>query len=127
MGVTSANADCCDVDGNANHNQTAYFTAPDACDGDGGSLPFDYNCDGVEEQQINGPTGCLANFSCVLGNDGVCLVGPVPADCGGQAEDVNTAACGTMYGYASKTCQNVSIGVCMEVDSSGLLGVQACH
>lgn len=126
MGVTSADADCCDVDGNANHNQTAFFTTPDAC---GGSLPFDYNCDGVQEMQSNGPTDCLANFSCVPSGTSCVEGNTLPADCGGEPTIFGTAACGKTYGFSSDFCEvsGTSPTTCTGGSTGGAAGTQACH
>jgi hypothetical protein len=121
MGVTSANADCCDVDSRANHNQTAYFTTEDACDS------FDYNCDGVDEMQSNGPMDCLTNFSCTLSGT-ACVSPALPQDCGGSATNFGTAACGQEYGFSSDFCVTGTNPPSCTVDSSGgAAGTQACH
>jgi hypothetical protein len=88
-GYANNNQDCCDLDTQAHPGQTQYFTVLDGCG------TFDYNCDGADGPQSNGPTDCLpANPECILNADSSCSSPPLPPDCVDGMEDFEQAACG---------------------------------
>jgi hypothetical protein len=118
--------DCCDTDKNAHPGQTAYFTTEDACGATTQtSTPYDYNCDGVDEQQSNGPTDCTI-MACVRSGT-TCSPSPaLPADCNGSGTNDSTAACGTSWSFSNFGCVPAGPG-CTSGGGGGLGGTQACH
>ena len=123
----ASNTDCCDRDMNAHPTQTAYFTTPDACGSTTQTAaPYDYNCNGTDEQQSDGPTDCIPNpFTCTL--VGTTCEGPtLPADCKGNSENYNVAACGVTSSFTVEGCTNAGPG-CTTFGTGGAAGTQACH
>jgi hypothetical protein len=121
------NGDCCDTDKNAHPQQLAYFTTPDACGSTTQSAtPYDYNCNGTDDQQSNGPTDCIPNpFTCTLVGT-TCPPPTLPSDCNGSGENYNVAACGVTWSYTVAACTNAGPG-CTSIGAGGAAGTQACH
>lgn len=121
-GFVADKTDCCDADAKAHPGQTAWFTVVDGC----GS--FDYNCDGVDTQQINGPNDCLA-LTCAFNASNMCVAtSALPSDCNGNAMNYTPAACGMPYYGGAAFCQSGGTASCYVMDvGTGVLGTQACH
>jgi hypothetical protein len=119
-GYANTNTDCCDIDPNAYPNEPNYYSSADLC----GS--FDYNCDGVPEQRVNGPSGCDV-VNCVLTADGGCVNdAALPSGCSGFGS-VGTADCGVVFYGTSHSCALYSPGMCYAPGSAGPAGTQACR
>jgi hypothetical protein len=121
-GYANKSGDCCDSDANAHPGQTAYFTTADAC----GS--FDYNCDGQETKQLNGPAPgtCGGPPTCAVVS-GVCTY-VSGCTCGGSnpCSTFNPGPCGGSYTVNAVGC-TFYMGVCEELDNGGPYGTQACN
>ncbi|MGA2447324.1 MAG: protease pro-enzyme activation domain-containing protein [Polyangiaceae bacterium] len=125
-GMTGAYAnnsgDCCDLDANAHPGQSQFFAYPDVC----GS--FDYNCDGTQTQQSNGPTDCFQNGMCVLNStQTACVWTGLPPDCNGGPTNYNTAPCGEPWYDETAACGINSLGTCVAASNGGPMGIQACN
>jgi hypothetical protein len=128
---TANHTDCCDIDSNAHPGQAAFFTTPDACGSTTqASTPFDYNCDGVDEQQSNGPTDCNT-FTCTPDSvDGICQISGLPADCNGSTNNFDQAACGQTWDVSFAGCAYVGPPagpLCVATGNGGTGGTQACQ
>jgi hypothetical protein len=122
--------DCCDSDTNAHPGQTSYFTTPDACGSTTQSAtPYDYNCNGTDDQGSNGPTDCL-NGGCAVSGTTCVVSSPLPADCNGMQVDDNLAACGATWYVDVISCSYVGPPAgpeCLAIGNGGPGGTQACH
>jgi hypothetical protein len=142
-GYVTKSGDCCDADLNAFPGQTAYFTTPTACGSSTQStVPYDYNCNGVDDLQSNGPTDC--NWSCQVNSTQTgCNVVGLAADCcaalGFSGAGCNPAAnvsihnilpgaCGQTWSFFAGGCSLVTSTDCVVAGSqTPPMGTQACH
>jgi hypothetical protein len=134
-GYVTKSGDCCDTDRNAFPGQTAYFTTPTACGSTSQSAaPYDYNCNGADDVQSNGPTDCMLANSCPFNATQTACVANLPADCGGLPNNFGTAACGQTWNLFPGGCGFLGPSVtggapeCI-VENTGPvpMGTQACR
>jgi len=129
----STSTDCCDSDKNAYPGETAYYTTPTACGASSqSSAPYDYNCNGAEDVQSNGPTDCYGNVVCTLNAAQTgCAPVSLPPDCNGVGTDYHTGACGQTWSFDAENCSFAGDGhgtvFCMGVGNGGSGGTQACR
>jgi hypothetical protein len=115
------NRDCCDIDPGANPDQTNYSIVPDACDGS-----FDWNCDGVETLQSDGPSDCdPPNLACPQVSG--CPNPTLPPDCVDGIESETPALCGQYWQLFYATCAPSQTGTgCDLIAGTANGGTQAC-
>jgi hypothetical protein len=132
-GFVSKSGDCCDSDPNAFPGQTKYFTTPTACGNSTQSAtPYDYDCNGVDDVQSNGPTDCQLANSCTINATLTGCVVNLPADCNGLPNNRPTGACGQTWNLFPGGCAylppNAGGPECVVEDTGPVPGgTQACR
>ncbi len=125
-GYVTNGDDCCDTDSRAKPGQTQAFELANAC----GS--FDFNCDGKETPQSNGPTGCSESLDhCVYDGTDCVPSGSPPVQCNGRFQSNNLGTCGKQWAIATRGCNGAdctgSQCVCSTHSNGGPGGTQACQ
>lgn len=123
-GYVTNSRDKCDSDNRVKPGVTTYYSTANNCG------TYDYNSDGVETKQSNGPTGCFETPMQCVAQGTTCVavpVGTLPAACNGKFTSYDTAACGATWYISTKGCVKTSIGTCISFGNGGPGGTQACR
>jgi len=96
--------DCCDIDSKATPDRPLSLRRPTHAVPRRKRRLLRLQCDGVDEQQSNGPTDCNT-FTCTPDSvDGICQIFRTAADCNGSTNNFDQAACGQTWDLSFAGC-----------------------